>query len=38
MKKLKQNQEGFITLIVALFLVLVAVLGLVFWRVSKANQ
>jgi flagellar basal body-associated protein FliL len=32
------NQNGFITLIIALVLILVAVVGVVFLRVLKANR
>jgi len=38
MSKLKQNQSGFITLIVTLIIILVVVIGLVFMRVSRVNN
>jgi Tfp pilus assembly protein PilX len=38
MKKLTSNQRGFITLIVFLLIVLVAVIGLVYMRVIHAQK
>jgi len=37
MRKLASNQHGFITLIIALILILVAALVLVYLRVAKAH-
>ena len=36
--KLSSKQDGFITLIIALILVMVAIIGLVYLRVSSANK
>lgn len=33
-----QKQNGFITMLIVIFVVLVAAIGLVFWRVMKANS
>jgi Tfp pilus assembly protein PilX len=34
----KNNQEGFITMIVMILVIVFAVIGLVFMRVLRANQ
>lgn len=34
----KLNKKGFITMILVIIFVVVAIIGLVYWRVMKANQ
>jgi hypothetical protein len=38
MKVIRRNQEGFITMIILMLVILIAAIALVYLRVLKANQ